>query len=87
MAFVSDVIGWRSTLHDVALREIDNAMVHVAGDAMGITEDELAKAAFRVFGGHRVTPVVRDRLAAALAVAVRDHRLTVVGGVVVAAPG
>ncbi len=64
MAFVSDVIGWRSTLHDVALREIDNAMVHVAGDAMGITEDELAKAAFRVFGGHRVT---RDRLAAALA--------------------
>ncbi len=64
MAFVSDVIGWRSTLHDVALREIDNAMVHVAGDAMGITEDELAKEAFRVFGGHRVT---RDRLAAALA--------------------
>lgn len=64
MAFVSDVIAWRSTLHDVALREIDNAMVHVAGDAMGITEDELAKEAFRVFGGHRVT---RDRLAAALA--------------------
>jgi len=64
VAFVSDVIGWRSTLHDVALREIDNAMVHVAGDAMGITEDELAKEAFRVFGGHRVT---RDRLAAALA--------------------
>jgi len=64
VAFVSDVIAWRSTLHDVALREIDNAMVHVAGDAMGITEDELAKEAFRVFGGHRVT---RDRLAAALA--------------------
>jgi hypothetical protein len=49
-------------LDDVALREIGNAMASIAGHAMGITRDELAKEALRVFGGSRVTPTVRERL-------------------------
>jgi hypothetical protein len=43
-------------LDDVALQEIGNAMVSIAEHAMGITRDELAKEAVRVFGGTRVTP-------------------------------
>jgi hypothetical protein len=49
---------------------------------MGITRDELAKEAVRVFGGTRVTPGVRERLDRALDVAVREGRVQVVAGVV-----
>jgi hypothetical protein len=70
-------------LDDVALREIGNAMVSIAERAMGITRDELAKEAVRVFGGTRVTPGVRERLDRALDVVVREGRVQVVGGVVV----
>ena len=50
---------------------------------MGITRDELAKEAYRVFGGTRVTPTARERLDRALDVIVRDGRVQVVAGVVV----
>ena len=53
-------------LDDVALREIGNAMASIAEHAMGITRDELAKEAYRVFGGTRVTPTARERLDRAL---------------------
>jgi hypothetical protein len=70
-------------LDDVALREIGNAMASIAEHAMGITRDELAKEAYRVFGGTRVTPTARERLDRALEVIVRDGRVQVVAGVVV----
>jgi hypothetical protein len=70
-------------LDDVALQEIGNAMVSIAEHAMGITRDELAKEAVRVFGGTRVTPSARERLGRALDVVVREGRVQVVGGVVV----
>ena len=70
-------------LDDVALREIANAATHVARHAMGITPEELAKETFRRFGGTRLTPAARERIGRAVDLAVRDHRLAVVGGVVV----
>ena len=70
-------------LDDVALREIGNAMASIAEHAMGITRDELAKEAYRVFGGTRVTPTARERLDRALEVIVREGRVQVVAGVVV----
>jgi Protein of unknown function (DUF3320) len=73
-------------LDDVALREIGNAMASIAEHAMGITRDELAKEAYRVFGGTRVTPSVRERLDRALDVVVREGRVHVVAGVVVPRP-
>ncbi len=71
------------SLDDVALREIGNAMASIAEHAMGITRDELAKEAYRVFGGTRVTATARERLDRALDVLVREGRVQVVGGVVV----
>ena len=59
------------------------AMVSIAERAMGITPEELAKEAVRVFGGTRVTPGLRERLDQALGVVVRDGRVQVIGGVVV----
>jgi len=70
-------------LDDVALREIGNAMASIAEHAMGITRDELAKEACRVFGGTRVTPTARERLDRALDVVVREGRVQVVAGIVV----
>jgi len=70
-------------LDEVALREIGNAMAYIAGNAMGIGVDELFKETYRLLGGSRVTPPVRDRLTAALALATREGRLAVVGGVAV----
>jgi hypothetical protein len=70
-------------LDDVALREIGNAMTSIAEHAMGITRDELAKEAYRVFGGTRVTPTARERLDRALDVVVQEGRVHVVAGVVV----
>ncbi len=55
----------------------------MAGNAMGIGVDELFKETYRVLGGNRVTPVVTDRLSSPLALAARDARLAVVGGVAV----
>jgi len=68
-------------LEEVALREIGNAMVYIAGNAMGIGVDELFKETYRVFGGTRMTPPVRDRLSAALEVVTRARRLAVAGGI------
>jgi hypothetical protein len=73
-------------LDDVALREIGNAMASITEHAMGITLDELAKEAYRVFGGTRVTPAARERLDRALEVIVREGRVQVAAGVVVPRP-
>ena len=70
-------------LDDVALREIGNAMASIAEHAMGITRDELAKEAYRVFGGTRVTPTSRERLDRAMEVIVREGRVQTVAGVVI----
>jgi hypothetical protein len=73
-------------LEEVALREIGNAMVYIASNAMGIGVDELFKETYRIFGGNRVTPSTKDRLTAALEVVTRERRLAVVGGVAVPPP-
>ncbi len=69
-------------LTDIALIEIANAMAYVAGQAMGIGEDELCKQTYKLFGGNRLTGAARERLAAALRVGVARERLAVRGGVV-----
>ena len=47
---------------------------------MGITPEELAKETFRRFGSPRLTAAARERIGRAIDLAVRDHRLAVVGG-------
>ena len=71
-------------LTDIALIEIANAMAYVAGQAMGIGDDELCKQTYKLFGGNRLTEPVRERLAAALRVGVARERLVERAGVVTA---
>jgi hypothetical protein len=68
-------------LDEVALVEIGNAAVDIATTAMGIESEELLREIWRVFGGTRVTPTVRPRLEAAVALMVQEVRLIVRAGI------
>ncbi|MGD7705172.1 DUF4011 domain-containing protein [Microlunatus sp. Y2014] len=73
-------------LDDVPLREIGNAMAHLARSSMGVEESELISETCRVFGGSRVTEGIGARLRAALALAVDRKQVVVRAGIVTAVP-
>ena len=73
-------------LEQVPLIEIANAMAVEAERSAGMSADELKRAALNLLGGRRITAAIGQRLDAALAVAVRQRRVRMDGGVYYPAP-
>jgi len=74
-------------LDDVASRELANAAAYVVRTSMGIATDELDKELIKIFGGNRVTPTVRARLALGVETAVRLGQLRRSGTLLVPGDG
>ena len=70
-------LGESRALEEISLPEISNAMRILAGEAGGMSDEEIKLAALNLFGGRRRTDSVRDRLASALAHATKRRAITI----------
>ncbi len=76
--------GSQRPLTAVAYEELRNAVVHVAREAHGVDRDALVRETARLFGTGRLASVARPHLEAVLTAALRERRLVLRAGRVIA---